>query len=151
MLEKLGGYFGGVTAIVLIIAAFIGGWQAALFFHPQQIKTVEINQSELLKPQVIEAKVDVPYKVAKEIVKEIPVVKEVKVPVKDPDRIITVPATSTEPAKEYNIVLDRKWEVGGGISNHGFVGAVQYNPNKYTGIEVIGNRDIQVLNYKFRF
>jgi hypothetical protein len=129
-----GGYSFKVVAFALIIGLIIGS-AGAYYLLPTKTETITLTKEQIV-PQIVEKTLHVPYEVAKEIVKEVEVVKEVKVPVKDPDHIINVPATPAEPPKQYNIVLDRPREIGLMVTSESMGLLAGYAPNKHIGYKL---------------
>jgi hypothetical protein len=130
-----GGYSFKVVAFALI-AGIIVGSAGAIYLYPQpQPQTVTLTETQFV-PQVVEKILHVPYEVAKEIVKEKEAVKEVKVPVPNHDYTIKVPATPTEPSKQYNIILDRPREIGLMVTSESIGIVAGYAPEKHLGYKL---------------
>ena len=139
-----------------LIAGVIVGAVGMFYLRPPDVKTVTVTEKELV-PQIIEKKVAVPYEVAKEIIREIPVAKETQKPVKDPDRVLIVEPeqfgdtnkmitesntqsnaqpNAREPIKQYNIVLDRRKEIGVLATTESVGALIGYAPDKRTMVHI---------------
>lgn len=119
MFDKLRPYLVGIC-----IGLAMGHFISTNYFPRIIEKPIEIVKKELV-PQILEKKINVPYEVTKEIIREIEVAKPTDKPVPDPDKVVKV----TDENKTYNITLDRKKEVGFMVTNNSIGILAGYAPN----------------------
>lgn len=134
--------------VAFIIGAITGSYITKVFFPSKGdnipiVVTKEILSDPIKLTQVIRE----PYEVTKEIVREITVTKPSQTPINDADKVLIEQPTQTT-TNQYNIVLDRKKEIGLFTTTESAGVMAGYAPNKntmyhlYVGKKFNGGTDI---------
>lgn len=119
-------------AVSLLVGVLTGSYITKVFFPSKGdnipiVVTKEILSDPIKLTQVIRE----PYAVTKEIIREIAVTKPSQTPINDADKVLIEQPTQTT-TNQYNIVLDRKKEIGVFTTTESAGVMAGYAPNKNT-------------------
>jgi LytS/YehU family sensor histidine kinase len=116
--------------VSFLVGGIIGSYITKSFF-PNMSMPIVVTKEILSDPVKLTQVIREPYAVTKEIIKEIAVTKPSQNPMGDADKVLIEKHTQTT-TNQYNIVLDRKKEIGVFATTESAGLMAGYAPNKNT-------------------